>query len=158
MSAPFEQVHVDPRCLVNHCEKQGCALRLEDAPKPFCLIDMDHPQSPARGKRCDYLFIGEGDEGVDLCVVPLELKSSGINPATAVRQLQGGSKVAERITPRVQSRFVPVVAHERSHRSEIHRLAKRRVMFRGGNYAVKVMRCGDLLSKALSPNPRLRNR
>lgn len=149
MCTPFEQVDVDSRCLVEHCEKQGCVVGLEDAPEPFYLIDMDHEQSPARGSRCDYLFIGIGSEGVDLYVVPLELKSSGAKAATVVRQLQGGSRAAERVTPRARSQFVPVVAHERSHRSEIQRLAQRKVTFRGGNYAVKVIRCGGLLSKAL---------
>ena len=149
MSTPFEQVDVDCRCLVKHCEKRGCAIGLEDMPKPSCLIDMDHKQSPARGSRCDYLFIAEGSEGVDLHVVPLELKSSGINAATVARQLQGGSKVAEEVTPKVCSRFIPVVAHERSHRSEIQKLAKRRVKFRGKNYAVTVMRCGGSLAEAL---------
>ena len=149
MGTPFEQVDVDRRCLVQHCEKRGCAVGLENAPKPFHLIDMDHEQSPAQGSRCDYLFIGEGSEGVDLHVVPLELKSSGANAAIVIRQLQGGSRVAERVTPKVRSRFIPVVAHERSHRYEIQKLAKRRVVFRGGNYAVKVIRCGGSLAKAL---------
>ena len=78
MTSPLEKIDVDCGCLVETCDKQGCAVGLRGSPSPFLLIDMDHPDSPAgrnarprRGRqrgvrRCDYLFIGEGDEGTRL--------------------------------------------------------------------------------------------
>ena len=151
MSTAFEQVTVDPACLAQRCEKQGCAVGLQDVPCPFRLIDMDHPQSPATGGRCDYLFVGDGDgdEDVDLYVVPLELKSSGIKAATVASQLSRGAKVAEKVTPNVHCRFVPVVAYGRVHRAAFADLAKRRVMFRRKHYAIEAMPCDGSLSEVL---------
>ena len=167
MMSPLEHIDriVDPGCLVKACEKQGCTVRLEDAPHPSRLIDMDHPDSPAgrdvkrrrlrqRGaRRCDYLFVGEGDEDTTLYVVPLELKSSGIRTNTVSSQLRAGARVAERIVPGSSSiRFVPVAAHGgRLHRKQIKDLAKpgMSVPFRGEKYPIRLIRCGDPLTAAL---------
>ena len=166
MTSPLEHIDrtIDPGCLVKTCEKQGCTVRLEDAPHPFRLIDMDYPDSPAgrdtkrrrvrqRGaKRCDYLFVGEGDEDTTLYVVPLELKSSGIRANAVSSQLRAGAKVADRIVPGSSSiRFVPVAAHGGMHRKQIKDLAKpgMGVLFRGEKYPIRLIRCGDPLVAAL---------
>ena len=166
MTSPLEHIDrtVDPGCLVKTCEKQGCTVRLEDAPHPSRLIDMDHPGSPAgrdvrrrrprqRGaRRCDYLFVGEGGEATTLYVVPLELKSSGIKTGTVSSQLRAGAKVAERIVPGSSSiRFVPVAAHGGMHRKQIKDLARpgMGVPFRGEEYPIRLIRCGDPLVAAL---------
>ena len=49
MTSPLDHIDnvVDPGCLADTCEKQGCTVGLEGAPHPFRLIDMDHPDSPA---------------------------------------------------------------------------------------------------------------
>ena len=60
MTSAFEQVDVDTRCLSEECGKQGCEVGLAGAPRPFHLIDMDGPGTPARGERCDYILVGAG--------------------------------------------------------------------------------------------------
>lgn len=150
MTTAFDQVTVDSRCLVQECDKQGCTVDLAGAPRPFHLIDMDHPRSPAAGARCDYLFIGVAKaKTTDLDVVPLELKSSKIDAAGVSRQLAGGAKAAERVVPKVRCRFVPVVVHVGAHRGQVRKLAKQRVAFRGRRYAIKMLKCGAALSEAL---------
>lgn len=153
MSSPFEQIRdFDHACLADKCEKQGCAVYLDGAPCPFHLIDLDHPGSPA-GKvaKCDYLFLGAGDKDEALFVAPLELKSSGIRPAKVRAQLQGGAKVAERLAPHVRTHFVPIAAHGAANLTHnVYRdMAKRRVSFRGREYPVRVIQCGDHLADAL---------
>ena len=157
MTAPLERLdeRIDPGCLVEGCSRPGCAVGLEGAPSPYRLIDLDHPDSPARpsATRCDYLFIGEADGGARLHVVPLELKSSGIRVGAVSSQLRAGAKIAERIVPDASSiRFVPVAAYGRKpHRRLFNELARpaNRVPFRGKRYSIRLMRCGELLSGAL---------
>lgn len=152
MSSPFEQLReVDPACLVANCEKHGCAVYLDGAPCPFHLIDLDHPRSPAGKKtKCDYLFLGNGDKGVDVIVVPIELKSSGIRSAKVLAQLRGGAKIAEDLTGRVPARFIPVAASgEKPHRRVYDEMAKSPVSFRGRPHVVRVIQCGDHLADAL---------
>lgn len=151
MTSPLDQVTVDARCLSEVCEKQGCALALEGTPKPFHLIDMDHPESPAKGSRCDYLLVGaDGSRAFDLYVAPLELKSSGFHASAASRQLSHGANAADRIVPRVRCRFVPVVAHAGAHRSQINALAKHPVRFRGKAYVIKLVSCGGCVADAVA--------
>lgn len=166
MTSPVDHIDntVDPGCLAEICEKQGCTVGLEGAPHPFRLIDMDHPDSPVgrdarrrrvrqRGaKRCDYLFIGEDDEDTALYVVPLELKSSGIKASTVSSQLRAGAKIAERIVSGSSSiRFVPVAAHGGMHRKQIKDLAKpgMGIPFRGKEYPIRLIRCGEPLTATL---------
>ena len=154
MTSAFDQVTVDPRCLSQECEKQGCEVDLAGVPRPFHLIDMDRPGSPARGSRCDYLLVG-ADHGPnhDLYVVPLELKSSGFQAQAVSRQLAGGAKVADRDVPKARCRFVPIVAHHGAHRREINNLAKHPVRFRGKPHAIKLIRCGEEVVEALAYPP-----
>ena len=150
MTTAFDQVTIDAKCLVRVCEKQGCSVGLADLPKPFRLIDMDHPASPAKGARCDYLFIGVGEpKANDLRVVPLELKSSGFRASGVSKQLAGGAKSAERVVPGGQCRFVPVVVHDGAHRRQIQELAKHPVTFRGTKYIITSLPCGASLSEVL---------
>ena len=150
MTSAFDQVTVDAGCLSQECEKQGCEVDLLGVPRPFHLIDMDHPESRATGGRCDYLLVGvEHGSDYDLYVAPLELKSSGFNPQGVFKQLTGGAKVADKIVPKAQCRFVPIVAHNGAHNREIHKLAKHLVHFRGKRYAIKTMKCGEGVAKHL---------
>ena len=150
MSA-FEQVEVDAHCLSQECEKQGCEVGLDGVPPPFHLIDMDHPESPAKGSRCDYLLIGQ-DRGsnYDLYVTPLELKSSGFRAQAVSKQLAGGATAAAKVVPKARCRFVPVVAHAGAHRREIDKLAKHPVHFRDKPYAIKLLRCGEDVARHLT--------
>lgn len=157
MTSPLEHLdtRIDSGCLVEGCSRRGCAAGLDGAPSPYRLIDLDHPDSPARASagRCDYLFIGEDDGGAGLHVVPLELKSSGIRAGKVSSQLRAGAGIAERIVPGASSiRFVPVAAHGgKLHRRRFNELAKpaNRVPFRGKRYPIRLIRCGEPLSAAL---------
>ena len=149
MTSAFEQVDVDASCLSHECEKQGCQVGLAGLSRPFHLIDMDHPKSPAKGSRCDYLVIGaEGPN--DLYVVALELKTAAFRAEPVSKQLAGGARAAERVVPKAPCRFVPVVANKGVHRREIDRLAKHPVRYRGERYAIKLMGCGEDLLDALA--------
>ena len=154
MTTAFEQVKVDDSFLSQECEKQGCEVGLTNVPCPFYLIDMDRDKSLARRRRCDYLLIGmDHGSDYDLYVAPLELKSSGFNPQGVSKQLTVGAEIAEKIVPKVQCRFVPIVAHDgahnRPHRHEFNKLAKHPVCFRDEWYVIKTMKCGEEIAKHL---------
>ena len=157
MPASLEQVDqkVTPGCLACTCGKHGCDVGLGDAPRPFRLIDMDHADSPARpgATRCDYLFIAEGHGDTRLYVAPLELKSSGLDIGKVRSQLEAGARIAERVVPRASStRFVPVAVHGRPlPRKRIKDLYKSEnsIPFRNNHYQIRLLRCGDSLSRAL---------
>ena len=157
MPSPLEQIDqkVASGCLACACGKRGCDVELGDAPRPFRLIDMDHADSPARSgaTRCDYLFIAEGHGHTRLYVVPLELKSSGLNIGKVRSQLEAGARIAERVVPDAPStRFVPVAVHgRRLPRKKIKDLFKSEnsVPFRNDPYRIRLIRCGDPLSQAL---------
>ena len=150
MTSAFDQVKVDDSCLSQECEKRGCEVGLTDVPCPFYLIDMDHAKSLATGSRCDYLLVGvDHGPNYDLYVAPLELKSSGFHAKAVSKQLAGGAKVARKIVPKARCQFVPVVAHNGAHRREINKLTEHPVRFRGKPYAIKLMKCGEEVVKAL---------
>lgn len=149
MTSAFEQVDIDASCLSQECEKQGCHVGLVGLARPLHLVDMDHPKSPAKGPRCDYLVIGaEGPN--DLYVVALELKTAAFRAEPVSKQLAGGAKAAERVVPKASCRFVPVVVHDGVHRREIDRLAKHRVRYRGQPCTIRLMGCGEYLVDALA--------
>ena len=152
MTTAFDQVKVDADSLSQECEKQGCEVGLAGILRPFYLIDVDRDPL-AKGTRCDYLLVGE-DAGPqhDLYVAPIELKSSGFKAQSVSKQVAGGTKIADRRVPKVQCRFVPVVAHGGTHRGEIDKLAKHPVCFRGKPKVIKTLKCGDDISPRLWPN------
>ena len=78
--------NVDSRCLTASMNKQGCAVYTEDAPKPYLVIDLDHPNVPVRpsARKCDCLFLAEDSNRRRLLVVPLELKGTGLTGASAL--------------------------------------------------------------------------
>ncbi len=153
MTSPLDQVAVHPACLVDECEERSCVVDLADVPSPFKLIKMDlkHAPASATNVRCDFLFIGTSSDRTkcDLYVAPLELKSSGFSPGSVSEQLAAGAKVADRTVPRARCRFTPIVAHDGAHRRQINDLAKHPVRFRGSDYAIKVVRCGDPIADML---------
>ena len=150
MTTAFDQIDVDEGCLVEECEKQGCSVDLADVPKPFHLIDMDHPASPATRGRCDYLLIGvDGARSNALRVVPLELKSTGFHATSVAKQLADGARTADKVVPSGQWRFVPVVVYERAHRDQFRRLKTQRITFRRKRYAIRSLKCGASLSEVL---------
>ena len=143
---------VDSRCRTTVLNKQGCEVDSEGAPAPRLVIDMDHPNAPVgRARKCDYLLLAEDANPQRLLVVPLELKSTGLNPASVRSQLQAGAQAAERIVGGISPiRFVPVAVHGRKMRRRTFReLLTKRIQFRSGKYQIKTMNCGDRLNWAL---------
>ena len=114
--------------------KQGCAVHTEHAPEPSLVIDLDHPTAPVRSnaRKCDYLFLAEDSTPKRLLVVPVELKSIGLNPAVVESQLQAGASVAERIVSGSSPiQFVPVAVHGSELRRRVYQeLRKKRIRFR----------------------------
>ena len=133
--------------------KQGCAVGVNDAPAPFRVIDLDHSEAPVgrSARKCDYLFLAADSSRHGLFVVPLELKSSGLKPATVVPQLQAGARIAEKIAGGILPvQFMPVAVHGRKvHRRAIQELRTQRVRFRKGRFRIVTMRCGDSLAAAI---------
>ena len=143
----------DSRCMTSTMNKQGCSVRTNDAPTPFRVIDLDHSAAPVkpRARKCDYLFLAADTDRPGLLVVPLELKSTGLNPAGVESQLEAGAGVAEQIVRGISPvRFVPVAVHGgRVHRRAHRELKKKRVSFRGISNSIVTMPCGTPLTAAL---------
>ena len=123
--------------------KQGCSVDTNVIRARTISFDRHGSPRSSRAKRaagkCDYLFLAadSGRSGI-MWVVPLELKSTGLRPATVVRQLQGGARVAEDIVAGVSPvEFMPVAVHGRKlHRQAVQELRKQRVRFRKGRYRI----------------------
>jgi len=144
---------VDARCMAETMNKQGCAVGINDAPAPLRVIDLDHVEAPVgrSARKCDYLFVSAASSRSGLFVAPLELKSSGLRPATVIPQLQAGARVAESIVSGISPvDFRPVAVHGRKvHRHSFQELRTQRVRFRKGRYRIVTMRCGDTLAEAI---------
>ena len=143
---------VDDACVTSgHLQKEGCAVKLRDAPFTRLIIDFDKPGSPLGQdqKRCDYLFVAEvtGKPGL---VVPLELMRGKVEARKVVEQLQAGACAAERLVPSsLKISFHPVLAFGGGlHKSE-RTAMKRKVVFHGYSKPIFLIRCGDQLTKAL---------
>ena len=138
-------------CLSKRCNKDGCGLDLTGAPSERVIVDMDcsHPSIPAAGSRCDYVFMGR--EHSSVCVVPMELKSGGLNASTVLSQLSGGAKAVDSwLSPMVPCRLVPVLVHGKGlHRRDLKVLRSRKVELRGQRRQVQLIRCGGSLASLL---------
>ena len=126
-------------------------MSLKGAPTPSIKIDMDNKKAPVGQDeaKCDYIFIG-GSGNVFL--VPLELKRGKLDASDALKQLQAGANIADdRIIPGdEQVQFLPVgVCGGKFHRAERERLLQHKIRFRSQSSTVKLLRCGDPLTKAL---------
>ena len=147
MTTPLQQIgaRVNTQCLADEVDKNGCSVRLDEAPTPFVVIDLDHATAPVgmSAVKCDYLFFAHRPDA-GLWAVPLELKSSAVNPQKAFRQLQAGAKTVERLTEGMSPVvFVPVVAQgKKTRRRQYQELRKKRVVFRSEGHAIELMYCG----------------
>ena len=145
---------VDARCMVTTMNKQGCTVDTDDAPVPCRVIDMDHSAAPAdpSDRKCDYLFLAADAGRRRILVVPLELKSTGLNPASVVAQLLAGAGVAEQPVRGISPvRFVPVAVHGgRVHRRQYQELRTKRIRFRNNDNEIVTMPCGSPLTAALA--------
>ena len=134
--------------------KEGCSVSLRDAPQPRLIIDLDKPGSPLSQNqtRCDYLFVAEVPSKRDW-VVPLELKSGGLDAGKVVEQLQAGARAAEKLVqPSRTIRLCPVLAYGGSmHRAERTVMKQKSSWVRFHDYSepVRQIRCGSPLTQAL---------
>ena len=80
-------------------------------------------------------------------MVPMELKSGGVNASTASEQLQRGAELAERFTRnRITVGVVchPILFHgKRIHEKARKALNRAKVQFRGRQLTIKTARCGQ---------------
>lgn len=149
----YTRDRVDPACCVNVIDSHGCSVDLQDAPSPRLVVDLDHAASPAgKGGKCDFIVVAARAHG-GLRVVPLELKSTGINANTVAAQLRAGARLAERIVdPALVNEFAPIAVHraENTSRRQYNELAKQSVQFRRRDFAIQTMECGDLLTSLIA--------
>ena len=144
---------VSATCRATACRKEGCGLGLENLPRRYRLIDMDHSDAPGRSheERCDYLFFGE--DASRRWVVPLELKRGSARASKVAAQLQAGAREAEQLIGADGAvGFVPVAAHgRRMHRQQVNSLARpeHQVRFQGTRYKIELLKCGAPLADAL---------
>ena len=132
------------------CEKNGCRILFEDAPRPYLVIDLDEEGSPLGEQRrcCDYLFVADGDKGGG-CVAALELKRGNFRAGEVAEQLQAGAAAAERIvSENITVGFCPVVVGS-AHKEEMYKLRKKGVSFRGRMKTVRSVRCGGRFTAKL---------
>lgn len=143
---------VPASCHATRCNKDGCRVGLQGAPRERIIIDMDCEALPIppNQKRCDYLFVGE--ESNTTWVVPIELKSGGLKANEVLEQLKEGISMADMLLPqRTSFQFVPVLAHGKGiHRNELKKLRSGKMQLRGQRKGVVLIRCGDPLTKALA--------
>lgn len=146
----LQQAAGDGRCLVTECSEARCKVPLTGLPNPHVVMSLEHSAAPIdRSKpRCDYLVAYQETNSAADCLVALELKGT-VHTGEVVRQLQGGARIAEGFlaqTPAVK--FTPVVAGK-AHRDRIAELKKASIRFRSAEEPIRLIGCGDLLTKAL---------
>ena len=132
--------------------KEGCSVSLRGAPRPRLIVDFDKPGSPLTRTetRCDYLLVAEVKNQPGW-VTLLELKKGRLDAGKAVSQLKAGSRAAEELVPRtMEVNFRPAVASggNKSEREKL-RDKKNRVKFHEAVEYVRLISCGDPLTKAL---------
>ena len=139
-------------CRSRKCSRDGCRLSMADAPRPHLLVDLDcRDLEPVRdGKRCDFLFVADGDHAA--WVVPIELKSGVFRGGPVTEQLQGGANAANDWIPAGCSlQFVPVLASgQRVRRERLKSLRRVTVTLRGQRRKPLLIRCGAPLANALA--------
>lgn len=148
----LRQAATDKGCLVRLCSEAGCRVSLEGLPNPHVVMSMERPGAPIdqREPHCDYL-VAYRDQTAQDGLVALELKKTIKDVGELVDQLQGGASVAELLLSGVPNiKFVPVVAGK-AHPHEYRVLRKKsvNVKFRGKEWLVQRIRCGDTLMQAL---------
>ena len=119
------------------------------APSPNVLIDVDCSAlslSPNAAK-CDFVFAG----GTDNVVAPLELKRGSLRASEALAQLRAGARfVQQKVSSSIHVRFVPIaVVGGKIHPSELSKLRKSRVQFRGKPVGIALLRCGQPIANIL---------
>lgn len=146
---------VPKECVARTYSRDGCSIRLTDAPAEHVTVDLDCPARPlpAGTKRCDFVFVGEESRRGrrDAWVASIELKSGAFSASTVAAQLQAGADLADQWLPaNARFQFVPVVAHGQGIRREKAKALQRAyVTLRGQKRRPSLLRCGSPLRQAL---------
>ena len=157
MAGLVEQVRtkINKTCIITaRIKKEGCSVSLSGAPAPRLIVDFDKNGSPLGMDevRCDYLFIAEDSSDADW-VCPMELKRGGLRASEVISQLKAGTLIAEQIVPRnARAKFRPIAAFGGGiHRAELYELKRKsnKVSFRGVSESVRLIECGEKLTKGL---------
>ena len=151
---PIVRERLPKECLTRTYARDGCSVRLTDAPAEHVTVDLDCPALPlpAGKKRCDFVFVGEDarDGRSDAWVAPIELKSGAFSASTVVAQLQTGADLADQWLPaNAMFNFVPVVAHGRIRRKELEILRNNPITLREQKRRPFLLRCDSPLRQAL---------
>ena len=138
--------------LSESCSRDGCLVCMTDVPFPRIVVDVDLASRTPEiaGKRCDYILYFTRSDCDTLVMVPIELKSGGVNASTAStasKQLQRGVELAEHfMRNRINVRSVchPVLFHGKHIHEKIRKALNRaKVEFRGRQLTIKTARCGQ---------------
>lgn len=135
--------------LSESCSRDGCRVYMTDVPSPRIVVDVDRASRTHEiaGRRCDYILFFTRSDCDTLVMVPMELKSGGVDASTASEQLQRGVELAERFSRnRIDVRSVchPVLFHgKRIHEKARKALNRAKVRFRGRQLTIKTARCGQ---------------
>ena len=135
--------------LSKSCSRDGCQVYMTDVPSPRIVVDVDRASRTHEiaGKRCDYILFFVNATRNTLVIVPMELKSGGIDASVVSEQLQRGVELAERFTHnRIEVRSIchPILFHgKRIHEKARKALNRAKVRFRGQQLTIKTARCGQ---------------
>ena len=137
-------------------KKKGCRISLNNVPKKHSIIDFDKPEFPLLSlspsqRRCDYLFVANGDGNEDW-IVPIELKKGSLEAGQALRQLRAGAAISEQIVASpTRIKFRPIAAYGRIHKAQRTKLKspQYKVRFHGVSEFIRLVGCGDTLAKVL---------
>ena len=144
----------DARCHAVDCRDYGCSLDLSEAPNPSILISLESEFAgfAADETRCDYLFVGESDDGGGFWVAPIELTTGRKRALEFFRQLSAGADFADSHLPQnIDVRFRPIAVHSRPlHDREYYLMRTYLVPFRNDDARIRIVSCGDRLADALS--------
>lgn len=124
-------------------------MDMTNVPDEHLLIDVDKAGLSEIQSKCDYIFIGCGE---DTWVVALELKRGNPRASTVVRQLRAGAEYVDCIIPKDAGiRFLPVVVTGKIKQEELSKLRRKENMicFRGDRSRVVHRYCGDQLMSVL---------
>lgn len=138
-------------CRVSRCKRDGCGVYLEGMPSHHLVVDLDCKELGIENhkKRCDYLFICDGDGKT--WVAPIELKGGKVGSADDVtEQLQGGADLAAQHLPAdIVVQLTPVLVHQKSiHPDTFKKLRRKRVKLHKARKPIKIIKCGKKLVDA----------
>ena len=143
----------DSCCFANQCSKENCSVLLTDTVQPQLIVDFDKPGSPIdRNKtRCDYLVAAESESGARWVAI-LEFKSGKKFRNTKLgNQLSASARAMEsRIPYNSKIFFRPVLASNGLGKSKRFEIRRNKVNFHEHEYPIRLISCGDKLSKAFN--------